>query len=202
MQGAARTAELVVEIVGTPPASLADRVRAALPEANVVSHGHDRPGSSARVLIVDEPATPDWTDVALIAATAPTLILTERPTAAGAARALDAGVDGYLESTLDTSALRGALLGVLRGELAFRREHFGAWLTEKRRTPAWRPTLSDRQRQILELIAHGATDKDIAAVFDVPVSTAQKQVSNLLRQVGARNRAAAVAAVAAVRRSF
>ena len=187
---------IVIEIVGAPK-GFAASVRDALPEATVLRYDEARgaTGAAPRVLIVDESAVGDWRSVALMAASAPTLVFTAQPTAAAAGRALDVGVDGYLESSLDASALRGALLGVLRGELAFRREHFGSWLAEKRRAPAWRPTLSPRQQQILELIARGATDKDIAAFFGVRISTAQKQVSGLLRQIGVRNRAAAVAAV-------
>jgi DNA-binding NarL/FixJ family response regulator len=53
--------------------------------------------------------------------------------------------------------------------------------------------LTPRQSQIVELIATGATDKEIAAQIGVRTATAQKHVARLLKRLGVRNRAAAVA---------
>jgi DNA-binding NarL/FixJ family response regulator len=126
----------------------------------------------------------------------PTLILSERPTAAAALAAIEQGADGYLPTDLSARALRSALLAVMSGEAAFSRQTLGAWLQSVRAQARVRPRvdLTPRQTQIVELIATGATDKEIAAQIGVRTATAQKHVARLLRRLGVRNRAAAVAA--------
>jgi DNA-binding NarL/FixJ family response regulator len=126
----------------------------------------------------------------------PTLILAEHPSASAALAAIEEGVDGYLPADISAQALGAAVTAVMRGEPAYSRQTIGAWLRSVRaraRVPA--PVeLTPRQSQIVELIATGATDKEIAAQIGVRTATAQKHVARLLRRLGVRNRAAAVAA--------
>ena len=126
----------------------------------------------------------------------PTLILSERPSATAALAAIEQGVDGYLPADISAQALRAALMAVIRGEPAYSRQTLGAWLQSVRAQARVRPRvdLTPRQTQIVELIATGATDKEIAAQIGVRTATAQKHVARLLRRLGVRNRAAAVAA--------
>jgi DNA-binding NarL/FixJ family response regulator len=126
----------------------------------------------------------------------PTMIITERPSATAALAAIEHGVDGYLAADISADALRAAVTAVLRGELAYSRQTLGAWLQALRTQPRVRDRvdLTPRQSQIVELIATGATDKEIAATIGVATATAQKHVARLLRRLGVRNRAAAVAA--------
>ena len=53
--------------------------------------------------------------------------------------------------------------------------------------------LTAREREILELIAQGARDKDIADRLVLAESTVKKHVQNILRKLDARNRTEAVA---------
>jgi DNA-binding CsgD family transcriptional regulator len=110
--------------------------------------------------------------------------------------ALDAGFDGYLPERLPTTALRAAIHGVLRGEFAYRRDVLGKWLRSNHRV-RHRDLASDpltrRQREVIELIAGGATDKEIAATLGIRVGTAQKHVARLLHRLKVPNRASAVA---------
>jgi len=126
----------------------------------------------------------------------PTLILSERPSATAALAAIEQGVDGYLPADISARALRAALLAVIRGEPAYSRQTLGAWFQAVGAQARVRPRadLTPRQTQIVELIATGATDKEIAAQIGVRTATAQKHVARLLRRLGVRNRAAAVAA--------
>ena len=126
----------------------------------------------------------------------PTLILAERPSASAALAAIEQGVDGYLAADISPQALGAALTAVIRGELAYSRQIMGVWLQSVRAQARPRPPvyLTPRQSQIVELIATGATDKEIAAQIGVRTATAQKHVARLLRRLGVRNRAAAVAA--------
>ena len=152
--------------------------------------------SSATLIVVYESAA-DTTQRPLDALDGtPTLILSERPSASAALAAIEEGVDGYLPADISAQALRAAVSAVIRGEPAYSRQTIGAWLRTVRahaRVPA--PVdLTPRQSQIVELIATGATDKEIAAQIGVRTATAQKHVARLLRRLGVRNRAAAVAA--------
>jgi len=60
------------------------------------------------------------------------------------------------------------------------------------------PHLSDRQREVLQLIAHGLTNKEIARALDPPVTaiTARNHVSSVLRALDVSNRTEAVLAAA------
>jgi DNA-binding NarL/FixJ family response regulator len=60
-------------------------------------------------------------------------------------------------------------------------------------TPAPEGSLSSREREVLELIARGARDREIASILVVSEGTVKKHVQNILRKLHARNRAEAVA---------
>jgi two-component system response regulator DesR len=55
-----------------------------------------------------------------------------------------------------------------------------------------RALLSDRERQVLEMIAAGATNREIAARLFLSPHTVKDHTSALYRKVGARNRAQAI----------
>ena len=48
--------------------------------------------------------------------------------------------------------------------------------------------LTEREQQILRLIAEGHTDAEIAHHLTISVFTVQNHVKNILRKLGARNR--------------
>ena len=54
------------------------------------------------------------------------------------------------------------------------------------------PTLTDRESEILALIAGGATNREIAAELFLSPHTVKEHTSTLYRKLGARNRADAV----------
>jgi DNA-binding NarL/FixJ family response regulator len=54
------------------------------------------------------------------------------------------------------------------------------------------PTLTEREREILALIAQGATNREIAADLFLSPHTIKEHTSTLYRKLGARNRADAV----------
>jgi two-component system response regulator DesR len=54
------------------------------------------------------------------------------------------------------------------------------------------PTLTDREREILDLIAGGATNREIAGELFLSPHTIKEHTSTLYRKLGARNRAEAV----------
>jgi two-component system response regulator DesR len=60
----------------------------------------------------------------------------------------------------------------------------------KARQPA--PLLSDREREVLEEIAAGATNREIAERLFLSPHTVKEHTSAVYRKLGARNRAEAV----------
>jgi DNA-binding CsgD family transcriptional regulator len=57
------------------------------------------------------------------------------------------------------------------------------------------PHLSQRERQVAELLVDGASNKVIARALDISVHTAKFHVTAILDKLGARNRADAVAMI-------
>jgi DNA-binding NarL/FixJ family response regulator len=60
-------------------------------------------------------------------------------------------------------------------------------------TPRHDHTLTPREIQVLQHVAGGATNKEIAADLGVAVSTVERHLVNLYTKIGARGRADAVA---------
>ena len=54
------------------------------------------------------------------------------------------------------------------------------------------PALSDREREVLDLIARGSTNREIAGELFLSPHTVKEHTSSLYRKLGARNRAEAV----------
>lgn len=145
------------------------------------------------VMAID--ADSDWDPIEALCGEQPTLLITSAPSRDAALRAIDIGARGYLAETIGDRALVDAIRGIAVGEVAFSREALGAWLRKRSDHPsnAAAAKLTRRQRQILSLVARGASDKEIGGVLGISTATAQKHVTNLLRRLGAPNRAAAVA---------
>lgn len=137
----------------------------------------------------------NWDVAAQVARRVNTVIVVADPIGDDAARAIAIGALGYLDLELSSAALRRSIVGALAGEHAFSRRVLSLLLREGRWTQGSSLTrLTPRQRQVMELIASGAPDKEIARSLGITTATAQKHVTNLLRRLNVSNRAAAVAA--------
>ena len=138
----------------------------------------------------------DWNAARALGERCWTVLLAQSPRPDEAEEALRHGLAGYLDATLPAEVLRRALNGVLHGELAYSRDAVGSWLRSVRAPAGGRiEALTPRQRQIVQLIAEGASDKEIGGALGIATTTAQKHVTNILERLGVPNRAAAVAAV-------
>lgn len=119
-----------------------------------------------------------------------------------AALAARLGFHGFVAREVSPSAFQRTLDAVTRGELAFPRTTMAALVPVLRRFLPSRPASADataltlRQRQIVDLIARGATDREIADLLGISQSTVHKHVQNALRRVNARTRSQLVAATA------
>jgi len=94
---------------------------------------------------------------------------------------LRAGVTGYVLKTRASSELVHALRAVCRGEMyltqSISRAVVQAFLTKE--SLPQRP-LSDRERQVLQLVAEGKTTKEIASLLGISVNTAESHRTNLM----------------------
>jgi DNA-binding NarL/FixJ family response regulator len=149
------------------------------------------------LILLDSDQAPSWARVHEWIRCGPTVIATRQPTIPQALDALHAGALGYVDAATDDEALRRTLHGALRGESAFARSVLGVWLQYQRQPelPTMSARLTERQRQVVRLIAAGSTDREIALRLGIRQATAQKHVANTLRRLRVRNRAEAVGVI-------
>jgi DNA-binding NarL/FixJ family response regulator len=97
------------------------------------------------------------------------------------AAAKAAGASGFVSKDLDATELARAVQQVGAGATLF---------PPKAEQPA--PLLSEREREVLELIGAGSTNREIAQRLYLSPHTVKEHTSALYRKLGARNRAEAV----------
>lgn len=127
-----------------------------------------------------------------------TIVLADRDETAELLRALDAGVDGFVSKAAPVDAVVAAVRTVLRGGRAFtadamHRADLARAERDTRRAEAstGRP-VSDREVEILTLLAGGASTREIAEHLFVSVNTVRTHVQNIFRKLGASSRLEAV----------
>ena len=114
--------------------------------------------------------------------------------------ALRAGVNGYLLTTDPRSELITALRTVIEGGRYFSPSIVDRVMSGSVSRPAPRKQadsngLSDREREVMKLIAQGLRTREIAERLSVSHKTVEKHRTNLMRKLGVRS-AAAVAVYA------
>lgn len=97
---------------------------------------------------------------------------------------LRAGVTGYVLKTRATSELVQALRAVCRGEMYLTQSisHTVVQAFLRKDALPERP-LSDRERQVLQLVAEGKTTKEIASLLGISVNTAESHRTNLMEKL-------------------
>lgn len=110
--------------------------------------------------------------------------------------ALRAGACGYLLKSSDKDAIRAAVVAVANGEavfgLAIADRVVDAITTAGNPNPAIFPQLSNRERDVLELIARGLDNATIARRLALTEKTVRNNVSNILTRIQAADRAQAI----------
>ncbi len=110
--------------------------------------------------------------------------------------AVRAGAFGFLTKDIEPEALARAIVGVADGQIAMSRQMAARALFYFQRTSmSERSTiaeLTEREVEVIHLLAEGATDRQIAARLVIAESTAKKHVQHILRKLRARNRADAI----------
>jgi DNA-binding NarL/FixJ family response regulator len=100
-------------------------------------------------------------------------------------KALRAGVDGFVPETTVEQALEGTLAAVLSGQISVPQSI--------RNRISW-TTFSLREKQVLQLVACGLTNAEIADRLYLSESTVKSHLSTSFRKLGVSSRAEAAAA--------
>ena len=122
------------------------------------------------------------------------VILTTYDDDAYIVRGLRAGARGYLLKDTSRQVLFEAIRAAARGESLLPSgviEKVVAHLAEPR--PVETDTLSEREQQVLALMAQGAANKEIAARLTIAERTVKAHVTSIFNKLGVNSRAEAVA---------
>jgi two-component system NarL family response regulator len=103
-------------------------------------------------------------------------------------RALRGGAKGYLLKTAPRAEVLSAIRTVARGE-----NYLPAPLAQRLAERLRQPELSPREREILQFIGRGRSNKQIGAALSITEDTVKRHVSNLMQKLRVDDRAQAVA---------
>jgi DNA-binding NarL/FixJ family response regulator len=127
------------------------------------------------------------------------LVLTSFADKGRLARAVGAGAGGVLNKASDVATILDAIRRLHRGERliapdeaaeALRLTHASG--LDRQRETALLDSLTKREREILEILAEGLSDKEIAARLSVSTATVRTHVNAILAKTGARSRTQAL----------
>ena len=102
--------------------------------------------------------------------------------------ALDAGASGYVQK----SASRDELLAAVR-QVAAGGNYLPPELAQRLKNLRLSAAITSREREVLELIANGHANKQIASLFEISEDTVKRHVSHILEKLGVHDRAQATA---------
>lgn len=119
------------------------------------------------------------------------LVLTTYDTESDILRALDAGAKGYLLKDAPPEELFAAIRAVARGEPALA-PSVTALLMRRAAAPA--PRMTEREIEVLELLADGLGNRELARALFVSEATVKSHLSHIYGKLGVDTRAGAVAA--------
>jgi len=102
--------------------------------------------------------------------------------------AMRVGNAGYVLKTSAAEELRPAIQSVLKG-IVFVSAAFGRDAVDLLQTPSGRRSgssrkLTDRQREVLQLVAEGRTNPEIAGILKVSIKTIQFHRAQMMRKLG------------------
>jgi two-component system nitrate/nitrite response regulator NarL len=108
--------------------------------------------------------------------------------------AIKLGAAGFLTKAATLSEICDTIAAVARGETVLAPEvQSGLVSALRERDQPERPLLSERESQVLRLIAEGLTGPEIGSRLHISSSTVKSHVKSVLEKLGVSDRAAAVA---------
>ena len=102
-------------------------------------------------------------------------------------RAIEAGVCGYLTKNSDCAHVLASIRSIATGHSAFAPD-----IAKKAAARRQRPPLTEREQKILSLLAHGNSNKLIAADLGFSESLIKQELVRIFDKLGAKDRAHAV----------
>ncbi|MDJ1089786.1 response regulator transcription factor [Macrococcus caseolyticus] len=107
-------------------------------------------------------------------------------------RALDAGVDSYILKTSSAEEIRDAIIKTYQGESVFEKEVMMKMRARMNQKAELHDMLTEREKEILLLIAKGYSNQEIADVSHITIKTVKTHVSNILSKLEVQDRTQAV----------
>lgn len=111
--------------------------------------------------------------------------------------AVEAGAHGYLSKNLKADEFIAMLRGLERGEAAMTRHTTGrllaAMTAPHRRQGHFANGLTERELELLQLLAEGRSNKDIALALALSENTVKYHIKNILQKLSVHNRTEAAA---------
>ena len=110
-------------------------------------------------------------------------------------KAIAAGAKGYIDEAAPPSDFAMALRMVNQGSVWAPRRVLSTFIervsaSPGRIFPAGRVTFTDREKEVLELLVAGRSNKEIGSVLGIEERTVKAHVAKLMRKVGVQNRIA------------
>ncbi|MGD9425527.1 two-component system response regulator NarL [Pantoea sp. NSTU24] len=103
---------------------------------------------------------------------------------------VDAGADGYLLKDCEPDILLEHILQASRGEKVFS-ESVASYLAQRPHSTDPLRQLTEREQDVLQEVARGLSNKEIAANLHISEETVKVHIRNLLRKLDVRSRVAA-----------
>ncbi|PKE10411.1 response regulator transcription factor [Macrococcoides caseolyticum] len=107
-------------------------------------------------------------------------------------RALDAGVDSYILKTSSAEEIRDAIIKTYQGESVFEKEVMMKMRARMNQKAELHDMLTEREKEILLLIAKGYSNQEIAGASHITIKTVKTHVSNILSKLEVQDRTQAV----------
>lgn len=116
------------------------------------------------------------------------VILTMHSDDDSVARAIRAGASGYLVKDCSTAEIVDTIEKVASGEVTLSRELAASMLEEN----AGEPVISEREKEVLQLIADGLSPTELAGRLYISVKTVKNHLTSIYQKLDSRDRTQAV----------
>lgn len=122
------------------------------------------------------------------------LMLSVHDTSRHLREALAAGADGYLLKSVAGADLATGIRNAVAGETVIGQEFVPKLLEDAQRgVPMGQPDVTKREQEVLELVAEGLGNRQIAEELGISARTAQKHLENLFKKFSVHDRTELVA---------
>ncbi len=121
-----------------------------------------------------------------------TLVLTSHDRDAYLSSMMEAGAAGYLDKKLKAGQLISAIRRAAHGEILFDEEQIQRALRWREEVKGKWESLSDREREALQMLTEGVENKEIAESLDITINTVEKHLANIYRKLNVTSRAEAI----------